>query len=148
MPIIIPEGAEYLGSRLDNAGAAVVSELAAAQQDIRPARIGLLNLMPAAAMERTEIQWLRYISHTVLQIDPVLIKFDDDFRERQGASRSRVLERYKRFSEVASEGLDGLVVTGDNIELADPASPELGLQTFQAVRYARPSGAQSRYPAA
>ena len=84
MPIVISAELQGLSSRLAHAGAVVLDEEQALKQDIRPARIGLLNLMPAPAMESAENQWLRYISNTVLQIEPVLLKFDDDLRERPG----------------------------------------------------------------
>ncbi len=128
MPIIIPEGDNQLYDRLQESGAAVLTEEQAGHQDIRPARIGILNLMPAAAMKTTEVQWLSSISRTVLQIEPVLVKFDGDAREDTGASRGDILRRYTSFSEVAEEGLDGLIVTGDNLELRVPSStdkPEL-----------------------
>jgi homoserine O-succinyltransferase len=91
MPVIIQDDQAHLKSKLIKAGAIVLSGDEAISQDIRPARIGLLNLMPAATMESTELQWLRYISDTVLQIEPVLMKFDDDFRERSGASREKYI---------------------------------------------------------
>lgn len=141
MPIVIPRGEEGLGERLRQSGAAVIGEAAALHQDIRPARIGLLNLMPAATMESTEQQWLRYISHTVLQIEPVLMKFDDDFREREGASRSQILGRYQPLSSVAEQGLDGLIVTGDNLELKagiDIAYDRPELLPFTDIQYAKP----------
>lgn len=122
MPIIIPSGEmDGLHERLEIAGAAVLSQEQAEHQDIRPARIALLNLMPAASMERTETQWLRYMSHSVLQVEPVLLKFDDDLRERNGASRASILNRYRPFQEVIDSNIDGLIVTGDNLELRDVA---------------------------
>jgi homoserine O-succinyltransferase len=138
MPIIIPTGEmSGLHERLSAAGAAVISQEQAEQQDIRPARIALLNLMPAEAMKRTETQWLQYMSHSVLQIEPVLVKFDDDKRERVGASRAEVLNRYRPFREVADSQIDGLIVTGDNLELrqspdADPTDP----LPFEEISYA------------
>lgn len=118
MPIISPDNDPCLQERLVGAGISVIDESAAASQDIRPARIGLLNLMPEAAMERTETQWLRWIGNQVLlQIKPVLIKFDDDRREDPGASRENILKRYTPFSQAADQGLDGLIVTGDNLEI-------------------------------
>ncbi len=118
MPIVAPEHDPCLRARLESAGIDVMDEATAAAQEIRPARIGLLNLMPAEAMERTEIQWLRCIGNqALLQIDPVLIKFDDDRREDPGSGRAEILKRYKPFSEIAPAGLDGLIVTGDNLEI-------------------------------
>lgn len=118
MPIVAPQNDPCLLERLEAASIDVMDEATAASQDIRPARIGLLNLMPAGAMERTEIQWLRCIGNqALLQIDPVLIKFDDDRREDPGSSRAAILERYKPFSQAIDRGLDGLIVTGDNLEI-------------------------------
>lgn len=115
----------------------MISEAAASRQDIRPARIGLLNLMPAAAMEQTEEQWLKYISHTLLQIEPILLKFDDDVRERDGSSRAKHLSRYESFSRATEQGLDGLIITGDNLELDQSGLPDRRrLLSFKDIRYA------------
>ncbi len=139
MPIIIPESTSdnEFYDRLSSAGAAVISEELASHQDVRPARIGLLNLMPAAVMEDTELRWLRLISHTVLQIEPVLVKFDDDEREDAGCSRKPVLKRYTPFSQVTESGLDGLIITGDNIEVNDSQN---GLLPFEKVTYSEKLG--------
>ncbi len=118
MPIIVPGGCgdNRFYANLQRAGVPLIGEAAASQQVVRPARIGLMNLMPEMAMEPTEIQWLRWIgSETILQINPVLIKFDDDRREASG--RKDILRRYTPFSEVVDAGLDGLIITGDNLEL-------------------------------
>jgi homoserine O-succinyltransferase len=85
-------------------------------------------------MKATEVQWLRYISNTLLQIEPVLVKFDDDARERNGASRSQILSHYTPFSQAAAEGLDGLIITGDNLELIGPTGYR-ALLPFAQIRY-------------
>ena len=119
MPIIVPEGCsgDRLYSNLSEEAVPLLREEEAASRDIRPARIGLLNLMPAEAMQATETQWLRWMGQSVLQIEPVLMKFDGDRREASGASRQEILADYLPFSRVADAGLDGLVVTGDNQEI-------------------------------
>jgi homoserine O-succinyltransferase/O-acetyltransferase len=137
MPIIISDlKTQTLAKRLTKAGAAVITENAAAHQDIRAARIGLLNLMPAAAMEVTEVQWLRYISHTILQIEPILIKFDDDPRERLGIKRKPILARYTPFSQAVEQGLDGLIITGDNLELRKDSAKGREALPFDEIHYA------------
>lgn len=83
-------------------------------------------------MQKTEIQWLKHISHTVLQIEPVLIKFDNDFREVEGSSRKEQLLSYSPFKEITHDGLDGLIITGDNIEMR-PDSQEL--MKFEEIYY-------------
>lgn len=126
MPIIAPEANQDkdLFARLEECGAVVIDQQSAEHQDIRPARIGLLNLMPGPVMEATELRWLRFISHTVLQVEPVLVKFDDDCREHPTSSRRPILERYQPFSVVADAGLDGLIITGDNQERRPDGSPQ------------------------
>lgn len=130
------EQIDPLYEHLEEAGALLIPEETALHQDIRPARIGLLNLMPAATMEQTETQWLRYMSQTVLQIVPVLTKFEDDPREHCGSSREGILARYRAFDEVAAEGLDGLIVTGDNLELRLNTEAREALP-FSEIRYAQ-----------
>ncbi len=148
MSIIVPDRMKRdpLFVNLMQHGASVISEEAARMQDIRPARIGLLNLMPAAAMGQTEEQWLKYISHTLLQIEPVLLKFDDDFRERDGASRAKHLSRYESFSRATEHGLDGLIITGDNLELDQSVvSASRKLLGFKEIRYAAQLEEVARY---
>lgn len=117
MAIITPSEDAGFHERLTQAGIEAIPQTEAMRRDVRPARIGLLNLMPRSAMEATEIQWFQYMDEEVLQIEPVLVKFDDDWRERDGASRQEILRRYRPFSEVRERGLDGLIVTGDNLEI-------------------------------
>lgn len=133
MPIIAPaetSDPEFF-ARLERCGAAVIDEDSAQHQDIRPARIGLLNLMPAAVMEDTELRWLRFISHTVLQIDPVLLKFDNDCRDTAKSKRQPILKRYEPFSEARERGLDALIISGDNQELRPDGTP----QPFDELSY-------------
>ena len=49
----------------------VMDENRAVHQDIRPIKIGLLNLMPLK--EDTELQLLRSLSNTPLQVDIVVL---------------------------------------------------------------------------
>lgn len=89
--------------------------------------------MPAATMPATEVQWLRYISNTLLQVEPVFIKFDDDWRETKGSSRTHILAHYTPFSAVQDDGLDGLIVTGDNLELNADGSSLLPLDQIRYI---------------
>ncbi|TAH33445.1 hypothetical protein EYC59_04925 [Candidatus Saccharibacteria bacterium] len=122
MPIIVPElnGSvenDPLYTALLAEQVPVITASDALHQDMRPARIGLLNLMPTTAMAPTELQWLRHVGQSFLQIDPVLIKFDDDPRGRwEDAEESPLLRRYMPFSVATEEPLDGLIVTGANLE--------------------------------
>ena len=135
MPIILPERETNLYDTLKASGAAVIYEREALRQDIYPARIGLLNLMPAAAMARSESHWLRAISDSVLQVEPIFIKFDDDPRERSSSSRRTILGRYQPFSTATRRGLHGLIITGDNLALRGDSS-QRKLLPFEEIFYA------------
>src|SRR5690606_9879865 len=66
MPITLPENLPAFDV-LTREGVSVMSDIRAARQDIRPLKIGLLNLMPKKI--QTENQFARLIGATPLQID-------------------------------------------------------------------------------
>src|SRR3989344_6312851 len=84
-----------------------VSEISpehAEHQDIRPLEIGILNLMPSAAVERTELQLLRLLANTPLQIRPTFVHFDE---HKSNSKQGHFDAFYKTMSEVKARGLDG-----------------------------------------
>ena len=111
MPITLPETLPAF-STLSDEGVMVMSEGRAARQDIRPLRIGLLNLMPKKI--QTETQFARLIGATPLQIDFQLIRMSE--HETKTTSASHMAEFYRPFREVRDERFDGLIITGAPIE--------------------------------
>lgn len=97
---------------LTREGVMVMSEDAAKQQDIRPQKIGLLNLMPKKI--QTENQFARLIGATPLQIDLHLIRMSEHATKNTAAEH--MAEFYRPFSEVRDEKFDGLIITGAPIE--------------------------------
>jgi homoserine O-succinyltransferase/O-acetyltransferase len=93
-------------------GVMVMSETRAARQDIRPLRIGLLNLMPKKI--QTENQFARLIGATPLQIDFQLIRMTEHQTKNTAAAHMEAF--YRPFQEVKAEKFDGLVITGAPIE--------------------------------
>jgi homoserine O-succinyltransferase len=71
MPIKLPANLPAFDV-LTREGVMVMSESRAARQDIRPLRIGLLNLMPRKI--QTETQFARLVGSTPLQIELSLIR--------------------------------------------------------------------------
>ena len=69
MPIKIPNELPARAT-LEAEGVMLMREADAVRQDIRPMRIGLLNLMPNKI--RTETQFARLLGVTPLQVDPRL----------------------------------------------------------------------------
>ena len=107
MPIRIPD---HLPARktLENEGVVVMDSSRAARQDIRPLKIGLLNLMPNK--ERTETQFSRLIGSTPLQIDLTLVRVTD--HKSKNTAEDYLKTFYKTWEDVKQETFDGFVVTG------------------------------------
>jgi len=111
MPIKIPADLPAY-EVLDNEGVMVMSDLEAARQDIRPLRIGLLNLMPKKI--QTETQFARQIGATPLQIDLTLIRLTE--HRSRNTSSEHMEAFYRTFEEIRDERFDGLIITGAPIE--------------------------------
>ncbi|EAR50955.1 homoserine O-succinyltransferase [Oceanicola granulosus HTCC2516] len=113
MPITLPSDLPAYNV-LSREGVMVMDEGQAAHQDIRPLRIGLLNLMPKKI--QTETQFARLIGATPLQIDFQLIRMSAHQAKTTAAEHMEAF--YRPFDEVAASGetYDGLVITGAPIE--------------------------------
>lgn len=113
MPITLPATLPAFALLRDE-GVMVMTPERAATQEIRPLRIGLLNLMPKKI--QTENQFARLIGATPLQIDFQLIRMSEHQTRNTAAAHMETF--YRPFSEVAASGekLDGLIITGAPIE--------------------------------
>ena len=111
MPITLPRDLPAYDV-LSREGVMVMGQDVAARQDIRPLRIGLLNLMPKKI--QTETQFARLIGATPLQIDLHLIRMTEHQTKNTAAEHMEAF--YRPFQEVKGEKFDGLVITGAPIE--------------------------------
>ncbi len=111
MPIKLPSSLPAYDV-LTREGVMVMPEDAASHQDIRPLRIGLLNLMPKKI--QTENQFARLIGATPLQIDLQLIRMTE--HQTKNTAAEHMEEFYRPFQEVKNEKFDGLIITGAPIE--------------------------------
>ena len=113
MPIKIPTDLPAFDV-LTREGVMVMGEDQASRQDIRPLRIGLLNLMPKKI--QTETQFARLIGATPLQIDLSLIRMSE--HQTKNTAADHMESFYRPFSEVLQSGekFDGLIITGAPIE--------------------------------
>lgn len=114
MPIKLPSSLPAY-SVLTNEGVMVMDEELAAHQDIRPLKIGLLNLMPKKI--QTETQFARLIGATPLQIELTLIRMTDHAAKNTTAEHMDSF--YKSFANVTDQKFDGLIITGAPIEHLD-----------------------------
>lgn len=90
----------------------VMDEYRAAHQDIRPIRIGLLNLMPLK--EDTELQILRSMSNTPLQVDVVFVNVSSHIAKN--TSTSHINKFYEPFDAIKDQKFDGFIITGAPVE--------------------------------
>ncbi|MEM9576803.1 MAG: homoserine O-succinyltransferase [Pseudomonadota bacterium] len=111
MPIKIPADLPAYDV-LKREGVSVMDPDQAARQDIRPLRIGLLNLMPKKI--QTENQFARLIGATPLQIELDLIRMSEH-RTRNTAA-AHMAEFYRPFQDIKHLKYDGLIITGAPIE--------------------------------
>lgn len=111
MPIKI---ADSLPARavLESENIFVMTEHRAATQDIRPLRIGLLNLMPLKII--TETQILRCLSNTPIQIEVDLIQTET--YHSKNTPEDHLLTFYKTFDDIRDQKYDGFIITGAPVE--------------------------------
>jgi len=111
--------------RLRTEGTSVLPPNRASQQDIRELHVGLLNMMPDAALAATERQFFRLIGES----NPIAQFYVHPFTlpelERSPETQAYIDEFYEPFDKLKQEGLDALIVTGANV-----AGSELANQPF------------------
>ena len=106
MPVRIPSTLPAVEElRLENIF--VIDEQRASSQDIRPLRIGILNLMPLKL--RTETDLLRLISNTPLQVELDLVL--PDGHEWTNTPKEHHEEFYKAFDDIRNNNYDGIGIS-------------------------------------
>lgn len=120
MPIKIPDQLPALNI-LGNENIFVMSEHRAVNQDIRPMEVAILNLMPNKI--ETEVQILRMLSNTPLQINIELVRIHKN--PSKNTPTSHLESFYRLFDDVKNKQYDGLIITG----------APLGLINYEDVSY-------------
>lgn len=110
----------------------VMTESRAAAQDIRPLRVAILNLMPNKIT--TEIQLLRLLANSPLQLDIELLRIDDHVSKHTPESHLNCFYRY--FSDVQQQKYDGLIITGAPLGLVDYEDVTYWQQFGEILRWA------------
>jgi len=85
------------------------------KQDIRPLKIIIMNLMPTK--QATELQLLRSLSNTPLQVDITFLKTET--HDAQNESQTHMETFYTIFPEIKQQYFDGLIITGAPVETLD-----------------------------
>ncbi len=97
---------------LENENIFVMDENRAIHQDIRPLQICILNLMPVK--QDTELQILRALSNTPLQVDVTFMKMNS--HRSLNTSMNHLNKFYDTFDELKDKRFDGLMITGAPVE--------------------------------
>ena len=111
MPLKIPD---LLPAReiLEGENVFVMTESRAVNQDIRPLKILIFNLMPVKIT--TETHLLRVLSNTPLQVEVSFLKTSTH------TSKNTPIEHldyfYKTFDEIKDSKFDGMIITGAPVE--------------------------------
>lgn len=87
----------------------------ASQQDIRPLKIAILNLMPIK--EQTENDLIRLLSNTPLQLEIEFMMIPQHVSKNTSALHMQ--EFYTPFDEMCHRKYDGMIITGAPLEQMD-----------------------------
>ncbi|MBU5669366.1 homoserine O-succinyltransferase [Peptoniphilus sp. MSJ-1] len=111
MPLIIPKDL-IVEDVLERENIFTMRDSSAAQQDIRPLNIAIVNLMPKK--EETELQLLRMLSNTALQINIDLVRMESYNPENSDLKRLKAF--YKTYDDIKNNKYDAMIITGAPIE--------------------------------
>lgn len=123
MPLISHSGLPAF-ELLRREGCDVVAPDAAARA-LPSLRIGMLNLMPDAALQATERQFLRLIDASSSAANLWVYPFAVEAGYRADVARAHIAAHYATFTELQDSGLDALIVTG-----ANPACDDITAEPF------------------
>ena len=111
MPIRINEQMPVV-QKLSEENIFVMAEDRAQSQDIRQLKIAVVNIMPEK--EHTELQLLRLLSNSPLQVEITFIRMDS--HEHKNSSDDYLQKFYKSYSEIRHDYFDGMIITGAPVE--------------------------------
>ncbi|MEN9918449.1 MAG: homoserine O-succinyltransferase [Bacteroidota bacterium] len=114
MPVTIPDNLPAI-EILKKENIFIMSQLRAKEQDIRPLKILILNLMPVKIAAETDL--VRLLSNTPLQLEIEFLKLSSHQSKNTPVEHMEAF--YKEFSEIKHNNYDGLIVTGAPVEMLD-----------------------------
>ena len=93
----------------------VIDSSRANQQDIRPLRMVVLNLMPLKITTETDL--VRLLSNTPLQLEISFMKIKSHTSKNTPIEHMQTF--YNDFDEMRHQKFDGMIITGAPVELMD-----------------------------
>lgn len=101
--------------RLREEGEEILSAERASQQCIRELHIGLLNIMPDAALEATERQFFRLVGACNQIAQFHVHPFTIAGLPRGAEAQAHIDRYYESFARIREDGLDALIISGANV---------------------------------
>ncbi len=114
MPVNIPKGLPAIDT-LKKENIFVMDNERASNQDIRPLKIAIVNLMPLKITTETDL--IRLLSNSPLQIEIDFIKLKSHTSKNPPIKHMQMF--YKTFDSIKSEKYDGMIITGAPVEKMD-----------------------------
>jgi homoserine O-succinyltransferase len=101
--------------RLQEEGEEILTADRASHQSIRELHIGLLNIMPDAALEATERQFFRLVGACNQIAQFHVHPFTIEGLERGPDALAHIEKYYESFEQIKHDGLDALIISGANV---------------------------------
>ncbi|MDX1697499.1 MAG: homoserine O-succinyltransferase [Thiohalobacterales bacterium] len=111
--------------RLRGEGQTIIDADRALHQTIRELHIGVLNMMPDAALAATERQFFRLVGESNPIAQFYMHPFTLPELPRGEEARAHIERYYDTFDRLRAEGLDALIITGANV-----THPNLSQEAF------------------
>ena len=105
------------------------------RQDIRPLEIVILNLMPTK--QETELQLLRSLANTPLQVDVIFLKAATHEYAYKNESEDHLQTFYQVWDEIKDQYFDGMIITGAPVEKMDFEEVDYWEELVQIMEWSR-----------
>ncbi|MDR6736753.1 MULTISPECIES: homoserine O-succinyltransferase [unclassified Sphingobacterium] len=112
MPVKLPNNLPAI-ELLKKENIFVMSDLRANEQDIRPLRVLVLNLMPLKIT--TETDFIRLLSNNPLQVEMEFLRLETHVSKNTPEEHLEMF--YKSLTEVKENFYDGMIITGAPVEM-------------------------------
>ncbi|MDR1787202.1 MAG: homoserine O-succinyltransferase [Treponema sp.] len=134
MPIKIPRELPAFQTLKDERVFVMTTDRAA-HQDIRPLKVGIVNLMPTTV--DTEIQLLRLLGNSPLQVDVAFLRMGS--HESKNAPPGHLEKFYLSAREIVGLNIrfDGLIITGAPVETLPFEEVDYWEELAEVIDYAR-----------
>lgn len=133
MTVILPDDYHARTALVDNR-VVCISHEEALRQDIRPLRIGILNVMPKA--ETYEYTLLHPLGRSIIQVEPLWLRLEQ--HRYSSSNRQHIEALYMTFEQAIGKApLDGLILTGAPVEELEFEEVFYWAELKQILQYAR-----------